>query len=161
MKTIMKRKKALLVFLAGFSFWLGFLLQRERGGPEAFKVLLVGGRAVKVEVAQTEAQRQQGLSDRQSLCSDCGLLFIFDQPGLYPFWMKRMHFDIDIIWIRGDKVVEITHQAKAPPLEEYDSPKTIYQSQVLVDKVLEVNAGWCLENGVEVGDLVGGDFKLD
>jgi len=103
---------------------------------------------------EAEAQREKGLSDRKSLCSGCGMLFVFDQPAVYPFWMRRMNFDIDILWIAGERIIDITYDAKKPSKEEFETPKTIYQSKFPVDKVLEVNAGWVEKNRVKIGDVV-------
>ncbi len=118
------------------------------------KTIVVGGKNVRTEIADTPAKIEQGLSDKEKMCSDCGMLFVFDQKGVYPFWMRRMHFDIDILWLAGDRIVDITFSAKAPQKEEFDRPKTVYQSKVPVDKVLEVNAGWVEKNGIKVGDVV-------
>lgn len=114
--------------------------------------MLVGGELLKVEIMRTEKERTQGLSERKFLCSDCGMLFIFDRSGIYPFWMRRMYFDIDILWIARDEVVDITYGARKPQLEDFDSPKEVYQSKAPVDKVLEVNAGWVKKKGIEIGD---------
>ncbi|HUW24213.1 MAG TPA: DUF192 domain-containing protein [Patescibacteria group bacterium] len=146
-------KKGLLVSLVfclvSLSLWLVF---KPRTAP-SIKVM-VAGKTLEVEVAQTLAEREKGLSERTSLCSNCGMLFLFDKPGVYPFWMRKMYFDIDIIWIKDSRVVEITAGARCPAKEEFDVPKTIYQSQVPVDKVLEVKAGWAAGNGIKVGDEV-------
>lgn len=107
-----------------------------------------------VEIAKTDKEREKGLSDRKSLCQDCGMLFIFDQPGNYTFWMKGMNFDVDILWISGDQVVDITYGAKAPAKEDSTAPKTVYQSRVPADKVLEVNSGWVEKNKIFVGDKI-------
>lgn len=117
--------------------------------------ILVGEKMVSVEIAKTPQEREQGLSDRETLCSNCGMLFIFDQPDIYPFWMRRMNFDIDILWIAGDRVVDITLSAKKPSVEDFESPKEFYSSKMPIDKVLEVNAGWVEKNGIKVGDKVG------
>lgn len=105
-----------------------------------------------VEVAKTPQAREQGLSDRRELCSNCGMLFIFDQPDTYAFWMRKMYFDLDMLWLNEDKVVDITYEAKKPSQEEFDAPKEIYQTRVQADKVIEVNAGWVKRNKVKVGD---------
>lgn len=119
------------------------------------RTVLIGDKKVKlVGIARSDVQREQGLSDRKSLCQDCGLFFVFDKKGFYPFWMKRMYFDIDILWISGDQVVDITYGAKKPSPEEFDKPKTIYTPNSPVDKALEVNDGWARENGIEAGDKV-------
>jgi len=115
----------------------------------------VGGKTLGVEIAKTPAEREKGLSGRESLCPDCGMLFEFDQEGIYYFWMPKMYFDIDILWIADNKVVDITYDAKKPAVgEDFNNPKERYFSKVPVDKVLEVNAGWAKENGIKIGDLL-------
>ena len=148
----MKKVFVAAVFLL-LIFGLGFLFTRFFG-PKSIHKVIVGNSSVVVETADTPEKTQQGLSDREKLCSDCGMLFIFDQPGIYPFWMRKMRFDIDIIWIAGDRVVDITYSAKVPPTEELEAPRTFYQSKELVNKVLEVNVGWAKKNNVVIGDLV-------
>lgn len=120
--------------------------------------IFLAGKPLGVEIRKTSAEREKGLSDRENLCSDCGMLFVFDRLGIYPFWMRKMHFDIDILWLVGDEVVDITYDAEAPSKEEFAAPKTIYQSKVPVDKVLEVNAGWVKKNGIGVGDRMSVDY---
>jgi len=147
-----------LAILAGVEYFAWFQYQKSLFFPkqEAFSPskLMIGDKVLKIEIAKTVQQQEKGLSDRESLCSDCGLLFVFDRPGIYPFWMRRMHFDIDILWIAGDQVADITYGAKKPANEDFERPKEIYQSMVPVDKVLEVNAGWVEKNGIKVGNVV-------
>lgn len=147
------KKYALIVSLLLAVFCFGWFFTR-RFSPSAGNTVTISGKTLQVEIARTDAQREQGLSDRQFLCENCGMLFIFDSPGFQGFWMKRMHFDIDMIWINGNKIVDITHSAKKPEASEFDSPKTIYTSKVPADKILEVNAGWAEKNGVKVGDEI-------
>lgn len=143
--------KKLLFFSLPVIILGSYFLTRNFGKKNLLKV---GNAFLKIETADSPEERSQGLSDRKSLCSDCGLLFIFDQPGFYPFWMRRMNFDIDILWVRDGEVAEITYEAKAPPKEEFESPKTFYQSKVPVEMVLEVNSGWVKENGIKIGDRI-------
>jgi len=116
--------------------------------------IVVDDHRLVVEIAKTAKEKEQGLSDRKNLCSDCGMLFVFDQEGFYPFWMRRMYFDIDILWIADDRVVDVTLGAKVSSKEEFAAPKTFYRSRVPIDKVLEVNAGWVEKNGIKTGDVV-------
>jgi len=139
----------LILVVVSLTLWLAFRLKASQ--PTR---VLVGNKVLEVTVARTLAEREKGLSDRASLCPDCGLLFLFDQPGIYPFWMRKMRFDIDILWIKGNQIVDITYGARKPSQGEFDAPRTIYQSQVPVDKVLEVNAGWVTAKGIKVGDEV-------
>jgi hypothetical protein len=65
-----------------------------------------------VEVANTDAERIQGLSDRPDLLPRNGLLFIFDSVGVQSMWMKNMNFPLDIVWIDANKkIVKIQENA--------------------------------------------------
>ena len=144
-------RKLFFVILTVLLLYSCFIILNSRKTAPTLKV---GAAILKIEIADTDAKRAQGLSDRQSLCGDCGLLFIFDTSGIYPFWMRRMQFDIDILWIRNGEVVDITYEAKVPPKEELEEPKTFYQSKVPVDQVLEVNSGWVKEKGIKIGEKI-------
>ncbi len=141
----MKRALIFLIVLSAIIFW-----QIKSN----YEYVTVGSAKLKIETAKTEAERTQGLSDRDNMCSDCGMLFVFDKTGDYGIWMRRMHFDIDILWLADNKVVDITYDVRKPSPEEFESPKTIYKSKVPVDKVLEVNAGWAEKNQIKVGDII-------
>jgi len=138
----------IIIFLL---IWVVISLSRQEQNQ---KTILVAKKKLSVELATTQAQREKGLSDRKTLCGDCGLLFIFDKPNIYPFWMRRMYFDIDILWILGEEIVDITVNAQKPTLENFELPKERYQSKTPIDKVLEVNSGWVGKNGVKIGDKI-------
>src|SRR5512136_601336 len=69
--------------------------------------VMVGGVRFEVEVAQTPGTREKGLSGRTGLVDGQGMLFVFDKPDRYMFWMKDMLFPIDIIYIRGGRIVDM------------------------------------------------------
>lgn len=119
----------------------------EKSGCSIKKNYLQLGKAqVLVEIRNTEEGRNQGLSNREKLAEDEGMLFMFDRPGIYVFWMKGMNFPLDFIWIRNNVVAEITENVG---IEEMDiRPKEV------VDKVLEVNSGWVEKQGIKIGDAV-------
>lgn len=110
-----------------------------------------------VTVAETEEEKQKGLSGLDNLPLDEGKLFVFEKPDTYSFWMKDMKFPIDIIYINGDKIVSITENAK-PPAENVENPtcETIgcYQSSGPADKALEINAGLSKKYNFQPGDTV-------
>lgn len=111
--------------------------------------LLVGGTSLQVEIAGTPARIEHGLSGRESLPGGQGMLFVFDRPGLHPFWMKDMHFPIDIVWIAAEKKVVGVTENVTP--DTY--PQTFWPSTP-VRYVLEVNAGGLEEKQIKVGDAV-------
>ena len=113
------------------------------------RTLVVGTSELTVEVANTDEARSQGLSDRPSLAANEGMLFVFDQSGKYGFWMNRMNFPLDFIWLYQSKVVEVT--ANIPnPSPAIPKPVTVTPAQA-VDAVIEVNAGWVAEHEIDVG----------
>jgi uncharacterized membrane protein (UPF0127 family) len=65
-----------------------------------------GGKSkIEAEVAKTEAAQEKGLSGRACIGEDQSMLFVFDKPDYYRFWMKDMKFPIDIVWIDSHKEV--------------------------------------------------------
>ena len=111
----------------------------------------VGEVKIPVELATTSAAIKKGLSGRQSLGEEQGLLFIFDRPAIYQFWMPDMHFPIDIIWIANDEVVDVDEDVSP----KFDPAHPIfYRPSKPADIVLEVNAGWFSRHGLRVGDKV-------
>ena len=75
------------------------------GSYRSDKTVKINSSETKVEVVSTGADRAQGLSGRPCIAADQGMLFIFDKPGRYPFWMKDMKFPIDIVWVGEDHKV--------------------------------------------------------
>ncbi|MCE9629037.1 MAG: DUF192 domain-containing protein [Candidatus Vogelbacteria bacterium] len=116
--------------------------------PLKTEVLTIGQTKIKAEIADTETTRNQGLSNRKSLTKNTGMLFIFDKPGFYGFWMKEMRFSLDIIWIDESwKIIDITKNV---------SPKsfpTTYVASEPVKYVLEVPAGFTTQNNLDIGDI--------
>ena len=110
----------------------------------------VGGIAVRAEVAETPAARERGLSGRSGLGEGEGMLFRFATPDIYVFWMKDMRFPIDIIWISGGRVADITENAMPP--EDGTLPQ--YYPKFPVDAVLEVRAGFARAHGIAPGSPV-------
>jgi uncharacterized protein len=84
------------------------------------------------------------------------MLFVFDKADYYSFWMKNMKFPIDIIFIRGDKIVSISKNAVAP--KSADASLPIYKPEAPVDKVLEINSGLSDKHNIKKGDKV--EIKL-
>ena len=97
-------------------------------------------------VADTDQLREKGLGDRLSLEKNSGMLFFFDQPATYGFWMKDMNFPIDIIWVDGQK--KVVGVAPAVPTSTYPS---IFSPPSAISFVLEVNSGSAARFGIVTG----------
>ncbi len=128
--------------------------------PKPLKTLKVqkvtGGEIeIKIEVAQTEEERRVGLSNRDSLNEDSGMLFAFDKNDVRPsFWMKDMKFPIDIIWINDGKITQITSNAPTVVEGTPDNKISLFLPHDTVDYVLEVNAGLSKKWGTKIGDSI-------
>jgi len=79
------------------------------------------------------------------------MLFIFREKGAYEFWMKDMKFDIDMIWIDGDEILQIDENV--PYADGLDEKRS---SGAPADKVLEINAGESGRLGLRAGDRING-----
>lgn len=122
------------------------------GNSETTATATIKDHTFHLIVARDEQEKQIGLSERESLDQNTGMLFIFDEPGVYPFWMKNMNFPIDILYIRDNTIVDIYENVE-PPQNENETP-VIVRPQESVDKVLEINAGLVSEYDIQEGDEV-------
>jgi uncharacterized membrane protein (UPF0127 family) len=116
--------------------------------PSKMDVVL-GGKTFVMDIADTPAEQEQGLSGRLSLAPDTGMIFIFDTPDNYGFWMQKMNFPLDIIWISSD--YRIVHIEKNLSPETYP---TVYYPNAPSKYVLEISGGLADENDIKIGDLI-------
>ncbi len=110
-------------------------------------LLRIGEYQLAVEVADTPAEREQGLSNHVPLAEGHGMFFIFDTPGQYGFWMKEMLFPLDIVWIdENGKVIGVERNILP---ETY--PNQIFMPKSPIKYVLEINSGEALRFGIDIG----------
>ncbi|OGD67316.1 hypothetical protein A2442_00930 [Candidatus Campbellbacteria bacterium RIFOXYC2_FULL_35_25] len=114
-----------------------------------FDTAVINNSSFRISIADTALERARGLSNKISLPKEEGLLFVFNEIGVYHFWMKDMNFPIDIIWIGEDyKIVYIKENALPESYPEKFNPNqpALY--------VLEINAGMVSENEIKIEDFV-------
>lgn len=149
-----KNKKTKILFLtiaiilAVVTVWI-FYQSYSISGNRIGKIK-IGKSNFKVEIVDTPKKLEEGLRNRENICDNCGMLFIFSKSGRHSFWMKGMKFGIDIIWIDGN---EIVHVEKNIPFNY----SKIMNPEVRSDKVLEINGGTTERIGIKTGDVV--EFK--
>src|SRR3989338_6462915 len=68
---------------------------------------VLGTKTINLTVAKSQKEKQIGLSDKESLPQDQGMVFVFQKPGYYSFWMRGMKFPIDIVYLKNKKIVTI------------------------------------------------------
>ncbi|WP_436910952.1 DUF192 domain-containing protein [Halosimplex marinum] len=107
--------------------------------------------SVTAAVADTGDLRFKGLSDTESLPTDMGMLFVYDEVGSHTYVMRDMDFGLDIVYADGGGAITEIHHAPEPgPNEDGEDQEYPGRGQY----VLEVNKGWTTERGVEVGDVL-------
>lgn len=113
------------------------------------RTLKVRGHAIEAEVASTDAQREQGLMYRTDMPADHGMLFVFEQPALYCFWMKNTLIPLSLAFL--DDRGRIISLADMQPRDEYSHcpPGPVFRA-------LEMNQGWFDRHGVGIGDVIEG-----
>ena len=110
----------------------------------------IGIHRIQVEVANTPERMARGLSGRSQLAEGRGMIFPYARVERHGFWMFDMRFDIDIVWIRADRIVDVTLRARHDPPGELP----VYRPNEPADLVLEVPAGTSQRLGWRIGDRV-------
>ncbi len=106
------------------------------------------------DMAYTPQTRERGLGGRNGMNINEGMLFVFDEPGVYPFWMKDMKFPIDIIWINDqNEIIGIT-EAVDPQVGAPEAELASYNPPAPVKRALEVRSGRAKLLRATVGDSV-------
>ncbi len=100
-------------------------------------LLTINGNKITIEIAKSSQKKSEGLCCRDSLPDDHGMLFVYDQPGDYRFWMKDTKIPLDMIWIDSNK--QIVHIEEDVQPSSY--PKS-FGSNDPAQYVLEINAGF-------------------
>jgi uncharacterized membrane protein (UPF0127 family) len=112
-------------------------------------ILQGGSVPFEVSIADSEEERLQGLSGTSSLPPNTGKLFIFENPGIYGFWMKDMNFPIDIVWIDESFAIVGINEGATP-----ESFPEVFFPPKAVQYVLEINSGASRENNLSVGTIL-------
>lgn len=123
--------------------------QTQTGNTMQIKIRDV---TITAEKAQTDSEKMKGLGERDSLPEDGGMIFLYDQPQQWSFWMKGMRFALDFIWINSGKVADLSENV-LPPSQTNNIPQVI-SPRVPVQYILEVNAGWIKKHNIQIGDVV-------
>lgn len=126
--------------------------------PKENTTVSAGTLSVNADIAATPEARKKGLSGRESLEINRGMLFVFETSGNYPIWMKGMRFPIDVIWIDENKKIVYIAPSALPEPGKKDSELVIYKPSANAKYVLEINAGLASANNLQVGDSV--NFEL-
>ena len=108
---------------------------------------------LRLEIPKSALDFKQGLMFRESLDTDSGMLFVFDNIAQQSFHMTETKIPLDIAFIREDGVIESIKQL------EPNNSVPVY-SEGAIELAIEVNRGWFAENNVEVGDILDVEYII-
>ena len=99
----------------------------------------IGESALTIEVAKDDNARRVGLSKRQTLAADGGMLFVYQKPRVICLWMKDTHIPLEALFLKPDGEIINTAQMKPETL-------TSHCSSSPAKYALEINSRWREEN---------------
>ena len=112
----------------------------------------IKGHILNVELAAIPSARHCGLSYRERLPQNQGMLFVYPDAGPRTFWMKDTQIPLSIAFLDDSgKIINIYNMVPNQTDEHYTSSRPAKYA-------LEVNQGWFQAHGIEIGDTL--ELKL-
>jgi len=104
---------------------------------------------LNVQIADTEPRIMRGIMFQERLPYDQGMIFLFDEPDIYPFWTMNMKFPLDMIWF--DENGNVAHiETDVPPCMPISNsticPNIIPENNSIY--TLEVTSGFVEKFGI-------------
>jgi len=121
--------------------------------PTAEASAQINSQECDLDIEDTDEERMKGLSDRDNLNEDAGMLFVFEKKDRYSFWMKNVKFPLDIIFIDDNKIVDMYKNVPAQADKDTAS-LPLYTSKAPANYVLEIKGGLADEYEFKIGDTV-------
>lgn len=133
--------------------------------PAGFERVTIDGTTFTLELAADGDSRVQGLSGRDSIPEDGGMLFVFPQSQLRYFVMRDCFVPIDIIFLDGAGRVTMTHAMLPEPRQEgegevgemnaaYEARLKRYTSRFSAQFAIELKGGMLETLDVSSGDQI-------
>lgn len=177
-----------VVLLGGVAFLVGSGLvfgpdaarsSTAGGGDSA--TISIGGRRFKLEVVANDEKRFKGLSGRDVIPADGGMLFVFSRPVVTAFVMRDCTVPIDIIYLDKSGRITAMHQMQPDPPraaheqdrsapypsapawawvnEAYEARLTKYPSRYAIQFAIELRGGTLPSLGLKEGDKIEFDYQ--
>ena len=105
--------------------------------------IMIDDTVLEVQIADTEPRRVRGLMFQDQLSYDQGMIFVFNESGVYSLWMINMQFSLDMIWFDEDGAIVHIEENISP----CKTPTQIMACQSIVPSgeakyILEVTSGF-------------------
>jgi len=102
----------------------------------------------RVEIADTDEERERGLMFRTDLKDDSAMLFVFDDTRLVTMWMENTPSALDMLFLDESGRISAIRENAVP------FSRDIISSGGPVRFVVEVKAGTVRRLGLTIGDKV-------
>ena len=112
--------------------------------------LKIGEHKLVVEVAVTPGEQALGLMNRDSLATDRGMIFVFEEPKKASFWMRNTSIPLDLAFLDSEGVILEIH-----PLVPFEETPVESKSGK-VAYAIETNRDWFASRGLKPGIKVQG-----
>ncbi|MBP9771513.1 MAG: DUF192 domain-containing protein [Candidatus Pacebacteria bacterium] len=149
----MRKTLTILCILLALGAFVTILdLIRTKGAtdsPAKTVTIDIDGFSLLTEIVDTPESRSRGLSGREGLADDAGMLFVFNEPGIFGFWMKDMLFSIDMAWLNEDFCIIYLARNVSP-----DTYPTVFAPSVPALYVIEAKAGFFGSHNLKKGSCL-------
>ncbi|MEM0913332.1 MAG: DUF192 domain-containing protein [Planctomycetota bacterium] len=119
----------------------------------------IAGETFHLELALTPDEQFQGLSDRESIAEDGGMIFVFPSAARRVFVMRRCLVPIDIAFVSPTGSVTAAYAMQVEPYDRPDFLLKPYRSRYRAQYVIEVAGGTWERLGLEAGDELSLPFE--
>lgn len=144
----------LALFALGFSGYLWYENEYKNEERKEFVRLTLRSQEIEAEVARSFIRKNIGLSNRDSLAPNTGMLFVFTETRNPEILMKDMKFAVDIIFINKEGAIVALFE-NATPQSYFEKPPRVFKTLEGARYVLQVPAGTVHDFGVSIGMLIG------
>ena len=122
--------------------------EKERAARRA-EVRFPNDHLIVAEIADTPELWQRGYMFRRDVPADEGMVFLFPEMDIHPFWMKNTLVPLDMIWMDDARAI-IHIEPNVPPCRTDPCPS--YGPMRKASAVLELRAGIAAAAGLKIGD---------
>ncbi|HSX36394.1 MAG TPA: DUF192 domain-containing protein [Patescibacteria group bacterium] len=148
-KTVSARKALFMTMLvaggAGVAIVATLAFVPARSLPHT--TLAAGDHYYSLQVAADDTSRTQGLGGVTAMPANQGMLFKFSSQQTQCFWMKDMHFPLDMLWLNAQH--KVTHITPNIALNTYPH-QFCYDGKYVV----ELNAGQAATAHIHEGETL-------
>ncbi len=132
----------------------GETAQTESAPKVETQAVTIDARTFDLELALDDDTRWQGLSDREYIAPDGGMLFVFPEARRAAFVMRRCLVPIDIIFLGPNGRVITSYAMAVEPYHFTDDQLTQYDSRYPAQFVIELAGGTLETLDLKPGDAV-------